>query len=263
MRKSLIILLAVITVVIFGYTNRLKKKTLPPLAANTIIVATSADNPPYEFLNQQNIVGIDVAIIQEVAQRLGYNVQLQNLDFPSLIPSLQAGKVNVVIAGLTSTAERANYIDFSVPYLTTNLAVLYMPANHSIDTINDLVGKKLGVQTGTPLEQWANSLNAPNAALTVKSMISNLTLIEELKNGNIDAVVLEKHQALAFAANIAGTSVLDVPTVTFDLAIAVAKGDPLANKINEALKQMSLPVSATDSRSQIQAICDTYTTTNQ
>lgn len=258
MKRFLIICLSITTVAALVYCSKIGKAKIDNSTVKTLIVGTSADNPPYEFLAQQQLAGIDIDIVNQIANKLGYKIEIRNLDFLSLIPNLQSGNIDIAIAGLTPTPERSNYVDFSIPYLSAKLAVIYGGNIGIINNLTDLAGRKIGVQTGTPQEQIVGDLAKTYPDIIIRSLSSNLLLLEELKNGNLDVVILEKYQSKAFAAS---TSFKQAEfDHTFDLAVAVAKSNPLLSAINGALRVLMTP--SDDGESQIDQICDRYLYTN-
>ncbi len=123
------------------------------VGAEPLTMATEATFPPYEFLRGQEIAGIDVEICRAVAQRLGREFRAENMDFDSVIPAVISGKANLAAAGITITEDRKKNVDFSVPYVTTGIVVIYKKTEAYTDT-DCLKGKKVGVQSGTTSETY-------------------------------------------------------------------------------------------------------------
>ncbi len=124
-----------------------------PAAGETLTMATEATFPPYEFLRGQEIVGIDVEICRAVAQRLGREFRAENMDFDSVIPAVISGKADLAAAGITITEDRRKNVDFSVPYVTTGIVVIYRKAE-AYTGPGCLKGRKIGVQSGTTSETY-------------------------------------------------------------------------------------------------------------
>lgn len=116
--------------------------------AGTLTMATEATFPPYEFLRGQTVVGIDVEICRAVAERLGQEFRVENMDFDSVIPAVISGKANLAAAGITVTEDRKQNVDFSEPYITTGIVVIYRKAE-PYTGLDQLKGRKIGVQSGT------------------------------------------------------------------------------------------------------------------
>ena len=121
--------------------------------AETLTMATEATFPPYEFLRGQEIAGIDVEICRAVAQRLGRQFRAENMDFDSVIPAVISGKADLAAAGITITEDRKKNVDFSVPYVTTGIVVIYKKSDPFKDA-SQLKGKKIGVQSGTTSDAY-------------------------------------------------------------------------------------------------------------
>ncbi len=123
------------------------------VGAEPLTMATEATFPPYEFLRGQEIVGIDVEICRAVAERLGRDFRAENMDFDSVIPAVISGKANLAAAGITITEDRRKNVDFSVPYVTTGIVVIYKKSEAYANP-DCLKGKKVGVQSGTTSEAY-------------------------------------------------------------------------------------------------------------
>ena len=122
-------------------------------AGETLTMATEATFPPYEFLRGQEIAGIDVEICRAVAERLGREFRAENMDFDSVIPAVTSGKADLAAAGITVTEDRKKNVDFSVPYVTTGIVVIYRKAEPYTDA-DQLKGRKIGVQSGTTSDAY-------------------------------------------------------------------------------------------------------------
>lgn len=198
--------------------------------SDRIIVGTSADNPPYEFINNDNIVGMDIEIIKEIAKYLDKDIEIKNMDFAMLIPALLTNNVDLVIAGISPTDERRKNVDFSDIYLTSNVAVLFKK-DAAINLAN-LKDKILGAQLGTT---WSNI--AKSMSTHVKELSNNLILLEELKIGRLDMLVLEESQAKIFV-NKYDDLKYSVINQSSNFGIALKKGSELTKTINEAIKKL-------------------------
>ena len=122
-------------------------------AAQTLTMATEATFPPYEFLRGQEVVGIDVEISKAVAQKLGREFRVENMDFDSVIPAVISGKANLAASGITITEDRKKNVDFSVPYVKTGIVVIFQKSS-PYTTPDLLKGKKIGVQSGTTSDTY-------------------------------------------------------------------------------------------------------------
>jgi polar amino acid transport system substrate-binding protein len=203
---------------------------------NTLIVGTSADNPPYEFIRANQIVGFDIDVIKAVADHLGKKVVIKNLDFNGLMAALSTKQVDLVIAGLSITPERQAKVDFSDIYASASISVLYR-AEDDFKNVSDLADKFVGAQLGTIWKIFADSISVKYGS-KVLSLQSNLALVEELKNKRIDAVILEHHQANSFMEGNAELLSFNIKNLLSDFAIAMPKKSPLKANIDGAIKTL-------------------------
>jgi len=210
-------------------------------STKVLVVGTSADFAPFEYKNPKtgNITGFDISLIKLIAKKIGYKkVKIVDMSFDSLIPALQSGKVQVVIAGMTITAKREKVVDFSIPYWTADQDVLVRKnSNIKINSIKDLYGKKIGVETGTTGAIYVKKHVGKNA--TIKEYSTYVAAIEALKNGQVDVVVLDSPVAKMFASKYPSLEVVYTIHTNEHYGIAVRKGDTkLLNQINSALKSI-------------------------
>lgn len=205
----------------------------------SIIVATSADNPPYEFIKDGEVVGLDIDIIKAIGKVLGKKIIIKNMDFPGLLPALTTGTVDAVIAGITVTEERRNKVDFTRGYVSTAMEIMFKEGEN-YKKIEDFSEKNIGVQTGTTWEMYARSLKERFPRLEITSLPNNIILVESIKNGNIDAVIMEEVQVIKFKKNNEGLTSFLLEDTQGEFAIATQKGSGLAERINRAIDQLQL-----------------------
>ena len=162
-----------------------------------LVVATSPDYPPFEFMvsegGKSKIVGADIDLAQKIADKLGVELELKAMDFDALLPALQAGKVDMVITGMTPNEKRKKAVDFSDIYFKGENAVIVNAKDAGKFTSEDQLKKaKLGVQKGSTQETYVkDNLKVTN----YKALVAVPDLIADMKNGNIDAVVLNSKVA--------------------------------------------------------------------
>jgi len=205
-----------------------------------LVVGTSADFPPFEYKDPKtgNITGFDISLIKLIAKKIGYDkVKIVDMNFDSLIPALQAGKVDVVIAGMTITPEREKVVDFSIPYWTADQAVVVRKdSNIQINSIKDLYGKTIGVETGTTGAIYIKNHVGKNA--TIKEYSTYVAALEALLNGQVDVIVLDSPVANMFVHKYPVKIAYTIKT-NEHYGIAVRKGNTkLLNEINQALKEI-------------------------
>lgn len=212
--------------------------------AGKLVVGTSADYPPYEFHKQVNgkdeIVGFDIEIAKQIAKDMGVKLELKEIEFKGLLEALQAGKIDMVIAGMNPTEERAKQVDFSKRYYTAVQSIIIRKEDQDkIKSIADLKGKQVGVQLSTTQEDIAKD-QITGGKIKSLDLVTNLIL--ELKSKKVDAVVLENPVAVAYASK---NSDLVVSSATFSKdsekgsAVAVKKnsGD-FITQINKTLDKL-------------------------
>lgn len=210
---------------------------------STLVMATEATFQPYEYYDGDEIVGIDVEIAKAIAEKLGKELDVQDVEFDSIIPGVQAGKYDFGVAGMTVTEERLNEVNFTDSY-ATGVQVVIVREDSKIDTIanvsdgtieNLLVGTQAGT-TGFLYATW----DIEEAGLgTVKSFQKTTDAAQALVNGQIDCILLDNEPAKAIVANNSGLKILDSEYTIEDYAIAVAKENTeLLEKINTALNEL-------------------------
>jgi arginine/lysine/histidine transporter system substrate-binding protein len=211
-------------------------------AQNPIIVITSPDNPPFEFKDTaqggDKVIGFDIDVVQKLGEHLGRPIKIVEADFPALIPSLQSGRADMAIAELGATDERRKSVDFSDPYYSNKFSLL-VPTDSTLTSKKDLKDKKIGTQLGSTNEAIAQNLEKDTPGLSVTSLSKIGDLVQELKSGRIEAVLIGSTTAHKIAASTPGLKIisLDVPGGE-GYSIAFPKGSPLVAPTNEALKKM-------------------------
>ena len=210
--------------------------------AGKLHMATNAAFPPYEMISDNGgFEGIDVEIATQIAQKLGLELVVDDMEFGSVITSVQGGKSDIAMAGLTVTEERKQNVDFTESY-ATGVQVIIVPEGSDIQTVDDLANNKMiGVQDGTtgyiycssPVEDGGygedHVTSYPNGAMA----------IEALKGGKVDAVVIDNEPAKAFVQANAGLKILDTEYIVENYAIGISKdNNGLRDAVNNALKEL-------------------------
>jgi len=207
--------------------------------AEVLIVGTNAEFPPFEYVGDDGEPdGFDVALIKAIGEKMGAEVQIENMAFDALVTAI-GSKIDVAIAGMTVTEERLEAVDFSDNYYTA-LQYVLVPADSEIATAEDLVGKTIGVQLGTTGDFIASD-DIENA--TVSQYNKAVDAVNDLINGRVDCVIVDKNPALVFATEFEGqVKAIDGAEFGFEeeyYAIALPKGDTeLKDAINAALKEL-------------------------
>lgn len=197
----------------------------------TVTVATSPDFPPFESLDGSEVVGIEVDILQAITGKLGLEMQLEQMDFESVIPSVQAGKFDIGMSGITITADRQKNCDFTQPYFLASQAIVVTP-DSDITCKADLEGKTISVQTGTTAEEYCMENGYEVLAFT-----ANNDAAAALTSGKAAAWVVDNEVGVALAAQ-QGLVVLDEAMTSEPYAFAFAKDSALTAQFDEALGEL-------------------------
>jgi len=204
----------------------------------TLVMATSADYPPYEFIDttsgQQEIQGFDVDIANYITSELGYGLEITNIDFNGLIPALQANRADFVMAGMTPTEERKQNVDFSQIYYEARNTIVAPSGSNLTDTAN-LSGLQVGVQLGTIQEKAANEIEGAN----VVPLNRINEIVQELKAGRIDAAIIEDTVAKGYVENNPDLEFNTIPnTEEAGSAVAFPKGSELVGEFDRVISEM-------------------------
>ena len=214
-------------------------------------MATNATFPPYEMTTDAgDIEGIDVETAQAIADKLGLELQIDDMDFDAALLSVQQGKADIVMAGVTVTDERKAVMDFSDSY-ATGIQSIIVKEDSDIASVDDLAGKKIGTQRGTTGYLYCSDDFGDE---NVVAYDNGLTAVQMLNNGQVDCVVIDNAPAKEFIAANPGLKLLDTAYVEESYAIGVGKGNTeLKDAINTALEELKADGT-------LQAIVDKYIT---
>lgn len=211
-----------------------KQKTVEEKA--TLKMATNAAFPPYEYKEGDKFVGIDVEIATAIAAELGMELEVLDMEFDSIITSVNQGEADVGIAGMTVTDERKKEVDFSSSYATGVQSVI-VKEDSDITDIDALEGKKIGVQLGTTGDIYATDDYGKE---NVVEYGKGADAVIALNGGDVDAVIIDNEPAKAFVAANEGLKILETSYAIEDYAIAIKKGNTeLLEKVNAALEKLT------------------------
>ncbi|MFC5588117.1 transporter substrate-binding domain-containing protein [Sporosarcina soli] len=210
-------------------------------AKKVLKVGTSADYPPFEYVDtakSDEIIGFDIDLAKMIADELGYELDIQDMDFNGLIPALQAKSIDFVIAGMDGDDEkRKQVVDFTEPYFTATNYVLFKK-DSSFKSAEDLKGKKVGAQTATIQEKSATALQ-DQYGYSVESRDRVPDLIQEIKSGHLDAVVLQNAVSMGYLSANEDLAYFELPEEhKLQLSIAFQKDSELTPEFNKALKEL-------------------------
>ncbi len=202
----------------------------------TLHMATNAFFEPYEYYENQQIVGIDVDIAEAVCDKLGYSLVIDDMDFDSIITAVQSGKADFGMAGMTVTEERMAAIDFTDTYTNAIQVIIVKEGSDKVKSTEDLANATIGVQMGTTGDIYVTDFEAEGAV--IERFNKGADAVLALTQDKVDAVVIDNEPAKAFVAQNEGLTILEEPFENEEYAICVAKGSTLTEKINGALKQL-------------------------
>ena len=216
-----------------------------------LIMSTNAAFPPYEMTTDSGeFEGIDIETAQAIADKLGLELQIDDMDFDAALLAVQQGKSDMVMAGVTVTDERQNVMDFTDSY-ATGIQSIIVKEDSDITSVDDLAGKKIGTQRGTTGYLYCSDDFGDE---NVVAYDDGLTAVQMLNNGQVDCVVIDNAPAKEFVAANPGLKLLDTAYVEEDYAIGVGKGNTeLKDAINTALEELKADGT-------LQAIVDKYIT---
>lgn len=201
-----------------------------------LVMGTNAAFPPFEFIEGGDVVGVDAEIMEAIAAEMGVELVISDMEFDSLPTALANGQIDVIAAGFTVKPDREETMDFSTPYYTAAQTII-VQAGSDITSIDGLTDKMIGVQSGTTGYYCALDLTAEE---NIKGFGNGMLAVEALKNGQIDAVIIDNNPAKAYGDENPDTLVLiEKQFADEQYAIAVAKGnDVLLKNINDALAKI-------------------------
>ena len=215
--------------------------------AGKIIVYTDPNFPPFEFHGADGIAGVDIEIGKAIAAELGVEMEIQESEFDAILMAVKGGKGDIAITGMTIREDRKESVDFSIPYINS-VQYLILPANSEIYIMEDLAGKTVGVALGYTGQFLMEDEIGDNGVLAgsgteLKEYPSAMEAVLDMKNGRIDAVVMDEY----VAKNIASTQGVNAvelryasgETASEEYGVVVAKGNgDLLEIINKVVQRL-------------------------
>ncbi|HAZ89276.1 MAG TPA: amino acid ABC transporter substrate-binding protein, partial [Marinobacter adhaerens] len=210
------------------------------VSAETLRVVTDPSFVPFEMMDQETgeMIGFDMEIIREVADRAGFEIDLNTMDFNGIIPALQTGNVDIAIAGITITEEREEIVDFSDPYYDSGLRILVRESNGDVSEFDDLEGKKIGTKIGsTSYDYLVKNLEADDG---VTPYPGSSDMYMALMSRSIDAVFYDAPNVGYFARTKGEGKVKTVGPLYEgqQYGIALKNGSEWVDDVNDALAAM-------------------------
>lgn len=224
MKKVLLIMTCIVAMALCGCGSK----------SSTLVMATNAEFPPYEYYEGDKVVGIDADIAQAIADDLGMELQIEDMAFDSIIAAVQSGKADIGAAGLTITEDRLQSINFSTPY-TEAAQVIIVKEESDVASPDDLQNKAIGVQLGTTGDIYAEDIEGA----TIERYGKGFEAVQALLQDKIDAVIIDRQPANVFVSQNEGLKIVDEEFTIEQYAIAVGKdNEDLLNKINASLAKL-------------------------
>ena len=224
-----------------------------PAVGGTLVMATNAEFPPYEYYENNEVVGIDAEIAAAIAEKLGMELVIEDMSFDSIIPAIISGKADVGLAGMTVTEDRLENVDFSTSY-ATGVQVVIVAEGSEITSVDDLFGDNnytIGVQQATTGDLYCTWDIEDEGLGTVERFNKGADAVAALVAGKVDCVVIDNQPAKAFVEANEGLVILDTEYTVEDYAIALAKGSELTAVVDAALQELIADGT-------VQAILDKY-----
>ena len=159
-------------------------------------VGTAPNYKPFNYKENSKLTGFDTDLVEEIAKKNGIKIVWVETNFDGLIPALKAGKIDMIASAMSATDERRQSVDFTKPYYISKNLYLKLKNNDSLQTKNDLEGKKIGVKLGTLQENTAKAIKNTQVQSNKDLNIAVLAL----KNNKIDAIVADEDTAKGFLA---------------------------------------------------------------
>ena len=224
--------------------------TLTTVTDGVLTMSTNAAFPPYEMTDDNgNVIGIDADIAAAIAEKLGLELEILDMDFDAALLAVQQGKSDMVMAGVTVNEDRLAVMDFSETY--ANGVQVIITQEGSDVTIDNLGEKMIGTQRGTTGNIYCTDDYGEEHVIAYDN---GITAVQALVNGQIDCVVIDKAPAESFVTANPGLTILDTEYVTEDYAIGFAEGNTaLVDAVNGALNELI-------EDGTVQSIVDTYIT---
>ena len=207
-----------------------------------LIMATNAAFPPYEFIEGNEIMGIDAEIAGAIAAKLGLELQIDDMEFDAIVESVKSGKADIGLAGMTVTPERQEVINFTASY-ATGVQVVIVTEDSAIASVDDLFAEGashvIGVQRNTTGDLYTTWDLEDAGLATIDRYSKGAEAVQALITGKVDCVVIDNEPAKAFVAANPGLKILDTENAVEDYAAAMSKdNEALYQAANAALEEL-------------------------
>ena len=200
-----------------------------------LVMVTEAGFAPFEYYQNNEIVGVDVEIAKEIANKMGKKLVIKDVAFDSIINEVKSGKADIGAAGISYTEERSKQVDFSSDYFTSKIIVIVKDSDNEID-FNNFGTIKIAVQLGSTADTFVTN-NYKNATITRQKKY--LAAIEDLKNDKVDCVVMDELPAKQILSNNTNLKILNKILSSENYGMVVKKNNKeLLNTVNEVIEDL-------------------------
>ncbi len=213
-------------------------------SAASLTVGSSIDFPPYEFYDDETgeITGIEVEIAHAIADKMGYELDIVDMQFDSIIAAVVSGKVDFGMSGFTVTEERKQSVDFTTSFITAVQSIV-VPENSPITSVDDLFNVeneyKIGVQLGTTGDLYiTDDVEANGLKHSIERFNKYPDAVLAVSTGKLDCVIMDDQVAIAYVAANEGLKILDTAYAFEEYAICFAKESPIYADFNAALEEL-------------------------
>jgi len=257
--KSLSLILAFTMLAVAAFACGGGANSSMTVEKGVLIMATNAEFPPYEFYEGGQIVGIDAEIAAAIADKLGLELRIEHIDFDSVVPSIESGKYDMAMAGLTITEERKEQVNFTTSY-ATGIQVVIVPEGSAITSVDDLYADgafhTIGVQLSTTGDFYSTWFLEDEGLASIERFNKGADAVMALSTGKVDCVIIDNEPAKVFVAQNPGLVILDTEFEVEDYAIAInKKNTELFEAVDAALRELIADGT-------VQAIIDKYINTD-
>lgn len=206
---------------------------------DTWVMAINATFPPFESIDEgtDNYVGIDIDIANHIAEKMGKTLDIQDMQFSALVPTMQSGRADIIVSGISPTEERKEVLDFTDSYYYPMNSIICAKGSNYTE-LSQLEGKTIGVSMGTSYAEIAKSVKDAN----VSELDNTPLVVQDILSGRCDAGIFDATQAAVFVQENEGLEMHIIEseiTEADTFAIALPKGSEDVEKVNEILAEMN------------------------
>ncbi len=236
----LLVVMFLVSISLFGCETETETGVEDPdgTEKEVLVMGTNADFPPFEFIDDDNeIVGFDIDLANEIADILDMELEIENMDFDGLVSAVATGKVDIAVAAMTIREDRLETVNFSEPYFDAGQVIVVRDDYDEIAGEDDLLDKNIAAQLGTTGQFALEDLEVPDDQVTLFPKVTEVFM--ELTQGKVDAVVIDEPVALRYIEQQEGLKLVGDKFTDEVFGIAVAKENTeLLDQINEALEEI-------------------------